>query len=315
MIKFRRFEFALLFSSFVFLTFGCTAATRSRMMVDGMKPMMEKMNIAVNQNPDVETVRKAMPASLVQLDGFIEVSPDNEDILLRAAEAYGGYAFLFIEDTNRKRAANLHKKARDYALRVLKHNPAFNDALGKSNDEYSAALQTLTKEDARALFFATNSWMSWIGLSYHYNTRGGVDVPKVLLMLDKLLELDETFNYGAPHALAAVYNAARPISAGGNPDKAKYHFKKAFEISESKFLIWHYLYAKYYAVQNQNRKLFVSTLKDIISAPVDLLPEKRFANEAVKLKAKHLLSKADMLFNCENPEMAVFSYIMAEKEY
>jgi len=278
------------------------------MMVDGMKPMMEKMNIAVNQNPDVETVRRAMPASLVQLDGFIEVSPDNEDLLLRASEAYGGYAFLFIEDTDKKRAAKLNKKARDYALRVLKHNSAFNDALDKSNDDYMAALNTLTKEDARALFFATNSWMSWIGQSYHYDITPSASIARVILMMDRLLELDETFNYGAPHALTAAYSAAKPLSMGGNSEKAKYHFEKAFEISESKFLVWHYLYAKYYAVQKQDRKLFESTLKDIISAPVDLLPEKRFANEAVKLKAKHLLSKADILFNYENPSVAVWYY-------
>jgi len=155
--------------------------------------------------------------------------------------------------------------------------------------------------------------MSWIGQSYHYDTTGTVDVPRILLMMDKLLELDETFNYGAPHALTAAYYSARPLSAGGNPEKAKYHFEKAFEISESKFLVWHYLYAKYYAVQNQDRKLFESTLNDIISAPVDLFPEKRFANEAVKLKAKHLLAQADILFNFENPDMAVFYYIVPEK--
>jgi len=122
MISFRHVKLVIIFSSLMFIFMGCTAATRSRMMVDGMKPMMEKMNIAVNQNPDVETVRRAMPASLVQLDGFIEVSPDNEDLLLRASEAYGGYAFLFIEDTDKKRAAKLNKKARDYALRVLNIN-------------------------------------------------------------------------------------------------------------------------------------------------------------------------------------------------
>jgi TRAP transporter TatT component family protein len=309
MITFRHVKLVIIFSSLMFIFIGCTAATRSRMMVDGMKPMMEKMNIAVNQNPDVETVRRAMPASLVQLDGFIEVSPDNEDILLRASEAYSGYAFIFIEDTDKKRAAKLNKKARDYALRVLKHNTAFRDAMGKSNDEYMAALNTLTKEDARALFFATNSWLSWIGQSYHYDTTASADIARVILMMDKLLELDETFNYGAPHALTAAYYSAKPISAGGNPDKAKFHF----EISDSKFLPWHYLYAKYYAVQNQDRKLFESTLNGIISAPVDLLPEKRFANEAVKLKAKHLLSQADILFNLENPDMAVFYYIMPDR--
>jgi TRAP transporter T-component len=312
MITFRSIKFLLLFSFLVFMAFGCTAAARSRMMVDGMKPMMEKMNIAVNKNPDVETVRRAMPASLVQLDGFIQVSPDNEDILLRAAEANNGYAFLFVEDTDQRRAAKLNKKARDYALRALTHNPAINDALHKSDDEFIAALKTLTKEDARALFFSTNSWLTYIGQSFAVNPKVTAYRPKVLLMMERLLELDDSFNYGAPHVLVGAYNASQPIHMGGNPDKAKYHFEKAFEISESKFLIWYYLYAKFYAVQNQDRELFVSTLENIIAAPVDLLPEKRFANEAIKVKAKHLLAKEDKLFNCENPEMAVFSYYVPE---
>lgn len=312
MITCRPIKFVCLFSFLIMMSVGCTAAMRTRMMVDGMKPMMEKMNAAVNKNPDVETVRKAMPVSLVQLDGFIEVSPDNEDILLRASEAYSGYAFLFVEDTDKHRAAQLNKKARDYALRVLKHNPAFKAALEKSNDEFMAALDTLDKEDARAVFFATNSWLSWIGQSFVENPRSAAGLPKADAMIDRLLELDDTFNYGAPHILAAARNATRPITMGGNPDKAKHHFDKAFAISESKFLAWHYLYAKYYAVQTMDRKLFESTLKHIIASPVDLLPEKRFANEAVKLKAKRLLKRADELFNCENPEMAVFSYFREE---
>lgn len=312
MITVRHIIFLFLFPVFHFLIIGCTASTRSKMMVDGMKPMMEKMNIALNENADVETVRAAMPASLVQLDGFIEVSPENRDILRRAAEAYGGYAFLFVEGTDRRRAAKLHKKARDYALRILKQNPDFKEAFNKSNDEYSKALQSLTKEDAPALFFAANSWIKWIGLSHKDNPDSEVGIPKVLYMMDRLLELDEEFNYGAPHALIGAYNASWPTHLRGNPDKANYHFQKAFEISESKFLIWKFLYAKYYAVQIQDRALFVSTLENIISASEDLLPEKRFANEAIKLKAKKLLTKTDLLFNSENPEMAVWLYFSFE---
>ena len=312
MIKLRHITLLFIFSVLPFLIIGCTAAARTKMMVNGMKPMMEKMNIAVNKNPDVETIRKAMPASLVQLDGFLEVSPENRDILVRAAEANSGYAFLFIEEVDRRRAAILYKKARDYALRVLKQNPDFKNAFNKSNDEYAKALQSLTKEDAPALFFATNSWLKWISLSHKDNPDSEAGIPKALYMMDRLLELDEKFNYGAPHGLIGTYNAAWPIHLRGNPEKAKYHFQKAFEISESKFLIWQFLYAKYYAVQVQDRELFVSTLKKIISAPKDLLPEKRFANEAVKLKAKRLLQKTDLLFNSENPEMAVWLYLSLE---
>jgi len=308
MITIRPAKALLFFAVLPFLIIGCTASQRSKMMVDGMRPMMEKMNIAVNKNPDVETIRKAMPASLVQLDGFLQVSPENRDILVRAAEANSGYAFLFIEEFDKKRAAILYKKARDYALRVLKQNSDFNNAFNKSNDEYAAALKTLTKEDAPALFFATNSWLKWISLSHKDNPDSEAGIPKTLYMMDRLLELDENFNYGAPHGLIGTYNAAWPIHLRGNPEKAKYHFQKAFEISDSKFLAWKFLYAKYYSVQIQDRELFVSTLNDIISAPVDLLPEKRFANEAIKLKAKRLLEKTDLLFNSENPEMALWLY-------
>jgi len=94
MITIRPAKALLFFAVLPFLIIGCTASQRSKMMVDGMRPMMEKMNIAVNKNPDVETIRKAMPASLVQLDGFLQVSPENRDILVRAAEANSGYAFF-----------------------------------------------------------------------------------------------------------------------------------------------------------------------------------------------------------------------------
>ena len=304
----RPFRSLILLIIVPFIVSSCTAAQRTRMMVDGMKPMLDKMNSAVNKNPDVETVRRAMPASLVQLDGFLQVSPENRDILVRAAEANSGYAFLFIEENDRKRAAALYKKARDYALRVLQQNPDFNHAFNKSNDEYAAALQTLEKEDTPALLFAANSWLKWIGLSHKDNPDSEAGIPKILYMMDRMLELDDSFNYGAPHALIGAYNASWPIHLRGNPEKANYHFQRAFEISDSKFLAWKFLYAKYYAVQIQDRELFVTTLNDIISAPVDLLPEKRFANEAIKLKARRLLEKTDILFNSDNPEMAVWLY-------
>jgi hypothetical protein len=94
----------------------------------------------------------------------------------------------------------------------------------------------------------------------------------------------------------AVYNAAPAVHMGGNIELSQHHFDKAFEISDSKFLPWHYLYAKYYAVRIQDRKLFVDTLNKIISSTEDLLPEKSFANEATKEKAKRLLEKVDLFF-------------------
>jgi tetratricopeptide (TPR) repeat protein len=274
---------------------GC-AQWRARKMVDGMRPLMDGMKIAVNQNADYKLVKEAMPTSLVQLDGFIEVSPDNNDLLLRASEANAGYAFLFVMDTDKPRAAKLFKKARDYALRVLKKNEAFREAFDKQIDEFTKSLDTFEKEDVPALFFAANGWLSYIGLTHSKDATVLADLPKVEALMDKVVELDDTFNYGGIHLMLGAYNASKPVMFGGKPEEAKYHFEQAMEITDSKYLPCHYLYAKYYAVQIQDRELFVKLLNEVINAPDDLFPEKNFANEATRMKAKVLLEKVDELF-------------------
>jgi len=289
----QRLLAACLFIFCISSLWGCTAATRTKMMVDNMKPMMDKMKIAANKNSDIELLKDAMPASLVQLDGFIEISPDNRDLLLRGAEANAGYAFAFVKDKNRKRMLN--EKARDYALRVLKQNDDFREAFDKSLDDYIVSLDSLGKEDVPALFFASSSWLQWIALSMT-DPEALMDLPKVEAMMERVLELDETFMYGSIHAGFGSYYAARSVTLGGKPVKAKYHFDKAFELSESKYLVFYLLYARYYAVQIQDRELFVETLNKVINAPPNLLPERNLANEIARVKAKELLAEVDEYF-------------------
>lgn len=293
-VKRSKWSLIFLILTLILLT-GC-ANWRARKMVDGMRPIMDGMKVAVNQNADYELVRDAMPASLVQLDGFIEVSPDNDDLLLRASEANSGYAFLFVMDTDKPRAAKLFKKGKDYALRVLKKNDAFNDAFDKPIEEFTKSLDTFEKEDVRALFFAANNWLSWIGLTHSKDATVLADLPKVEALMDKVVELDDTFNYGGIHLMLGAYNASKPVMFGGKPEEAKYHFEQAMEINDSKYLPCQYLYAKYYAVQVQDKELFIKLLEEVINAPEDLLPEKNFANEASRMKAKVLLEQADDLF-------------------
>jgi len=56
------------------------------------------------------------------------------------------------------------------------------------------------------------------------------------------------------------------------------------------------LFAKTYAVQNQNRELFESQLQAVVNAPPDLFPEQRLANEVARKKAAQLLDQIDELF-------------------
>ncbi len=93
---------------------------------------------------------------------------------------------------------------------------------------------------------------------------------------------------GVPLRQAAVF--------GGRLDEARRHFQEAFEISGSRYLLWKFLYAKYYAVAAKDRELFTGTLNGILEAPDDILPDEVFANAAVKLKAKELLLRTDEYF-------------------
>jgi hypothetical protein len=278
------------------LASGC-ASTIAKMSVDGMKPIMVDMRTATNRNPDAELIRQAMPAMLIQMDGFIMVSPENRYLLASAAEANMGYAFLYVEDVDKNRARMQYKKARDYALRNLSLNGTFKAALEGGDDEaFIKALKTIHKRDIAPLYFATNAWLQWINLSHGDNPAVLKDLPRVEAMMDRLLLLDDTFYHGGPHALLGVYYVAKPEMFGGQPTESAAHFKEAFEISGSKYLLWHYLYAKYYAVQVKDRALFESSLNTIVSAPDDLDPEEAFANGAVKAKARELLLHADEYF-------------------
>ncbi|HOS97210.1 MAG TPA: TRAP transporter TatT component family protein [Deltaproteobacteria bacterium] len=283
-------------TAMVFLSTGC-ASSIAKMSVDGMKPIMVDMRTAANRNPDVALVRDAMPAMLVQMDGFIRVSPENRYLLTSAAEANMGYAFLFVEDTDKARAEQLYAKARDYALRNLRLNRTFSDAWDQDDlDVFIHALKTIHKRDIKALYLMANSSLLWTGVTRSGESRALKDLPRIEAMMDRLYELDETFYYGGIHAMLGVYNCARPEMFGGRPEEARGHFQEAFEISGSRYLLWKFLYAKYYAVAVKDRELFAVTLNGILEAPDDILPDEAFANAAVKLKARELLLRTDEYF-------------------
>jgi len=278
----------------VILALFLTGCSMKVLTVRSMDPILDDMRTAVNRNTDVDLLRDAMPASLVQLDGFIVAAPDDK-LILRGAEAYFGYANAFVEDTDKKRAGLLYLKARDYGLRVLKGYSQFSKTLDGPEPAFKQMLYSFGAGDVPALFWTANSWLAWIGLNPD-DPQAMMDLPKVIDMLQRVVEVDETFYYGSAHAALGAYYASLPGLLGDNTAKAKEHFDKAFEISRGKMLLMYYLYAKFYAYKIQDRDLFVKTLEKIIQTPSDKYPDMAFANELAKRKAKVLLGKIDTYF-------------------
>jgi hypothetical protein len=157
------------------------------------------------------------------------------------------------------------------------------------------ALDGFKRDDVPALFWTANAWASYINLNID-DVRALADIPKVQLIMRRVLDLDETYYYGGPHLFYGILAASRAPTLGGEPLKAREHFEACLRINEHKFLLAKYFYARTYAVQVQDRELFCRCLQDILADSSDSLPELRLANKIAKKKACHLLARADDLF-------------------
>ncbi|HEY4611900.1 MAG TPA: TRAP transporter TatT component family protein, partial [Bacteroidota bacterium] len=102
--------------------------------------------------------------------------------------------------------------------------------------------------------------------------------------------------YGGAHVFFGSFIASTPVVLGGKPERAKEHFEQALAASDGKFLMSYVYYAKTYAVQVQDKKLFESLLTKVDEAPVDLLPAARLPNAVAKSKARKLRDSIDELF-------------------
>ena len=284
----------LLGAALVFLITGCTSF-KENMMVNTAKMMGQYGKRVINKYPDPEQIQAAMPAMIIQSDVFLEMGPNDPQLLFSASELNAGYA-LFLRDTNKKRAAKYYLKAKNYAERILLQNGTFQAAQGKTDEEYKQSLQAFEKEDAPAMFALLTATLGWVSTSSADNPAALLELPHVEALMDRLLVLDDTYRYGGPHAVTGIYHAARPVMFGGNPEKAKFHFDEAFKISKRKYLMWQVFYAQYYAFAIQDRELYENTLQEVLDAPENLLPEQNLANAIAKMKAAQLIEQVDDQF-------------------
>ena len=272
-----------------------SACIPKALTVAAVGSILEDVVKSSSKQSDISILREGTPAYLMLIDGLIEAYPQNEKLLVAGASAYSSYAALFPEREDRDKAKRLYLKGRQYGLRALSKRKEFRGLLPKPLDQFEPFLKNFGKKDVPALFWTASCWGSWISLSTD-SVEAMAEIPKVLCMMQRVLELDEGFYYGGPHLFLAVYHLSRPKAYGGNPEKARSHFKKAFEMSQEKFLMGHVLYAKYYARQAFDRELFVSTLEKVLEAPADSVPELTLLNTMAKQQAKRLLEEVDDYF-------------------
>jgi hypothetical protein len=263
--------------------------------VAGVALTLQDVAQAAAKQTDATIIREGTPAYLMLVDGLIEAYPGNRDLLVAGCKAYASYASMFLSDDQSKEAEALYRKAKLYGFRALSDKGDFANTASGNLEEFRSFLQRYKKEDVPALFWTASAWGGWISSNLG-NVEAVGDLPVFGATLDRVLELDDTYDYGGPHLLKGIYLAVRAPVLGGGLAEAKKQFECAFSINGNKVLAGRVLFAQYYAVGIKDRSLFEGTLREVLAVPVDEVPELTLANTLAKEKAKKLLAKTEVYF-------------------
>jgi hypothetical protein len=274
--------------------FPLACATSKTMTVGATASLLEDIAKAAYRQSDLRLIREGMPAYLMLIDGMVEAVPDNKRLLISAAQSYASFAAAFIQDEDNVYARVLYTRAKAYGLRALKQI-GLADPASTPFDAFAADLANLSKKDVPYVFWAASCWGSWISLSQG-SIEALAELPRVELLMKKVLELDENFYYGGAHIFMGILNGSKPKMAGGNLELAREHFLRAIELGHGEFLMTYVYYAEYYAKKAFDKDLYVSTLETVLKTPADIMPDLTLLNTVAHTRAEAMLAEADDYF-------------------
>ena len=244
---------------------------------------------------DPDLAKQSLPASLKLMEGLLKNDPENKQILTTLCTAFTGYTMLFVEEDDPEAASSLYLRARGYGFKALGRKAPVSKDGGFKKDVISDRVNAIGEGDLEALFWTAMAWNSWINLN--------LDKPAALGQLSaaqscvkRVLEIKPDYFFGAPYILLGSVLAAMPAQLGGDETGARQCFDKAIQLSDGKFLLAHYYFARYYAVRVQNKNLFLKLIDEIQNASSDNLNEVCLINAVVKQKSKRLAEMSEDLF-------------------
>ncbi len=255
---------------------------------------------AYDRETDLELAEHAIAANLKLLEGVLEISPVNVDLLVATSRTFSRYTYGFVEDRIEvaeqtgdleertrlvARAIDFYTRAGHYGLRALAQSRgSFPASVGHGPEQLAEELGNLKAEDVPALYWTAFAWGNLIKLQPE-NPERLFDLTVVTTLMQRVLDLDETYYYGSAHLFFGVYYSALPEMFGGGLVKAKGHFLRATEISNGRYLPAKFLLAKHYCAPAGDTVLLEATVKEILTAPSDLLPGQTLVNLITRRKA------------------------------
>jgi hypothetical protein len=276
------------------LALPSACALNQKMTVVSTAGLVQDVAAAASKQSDLRVVREGMPAYLLLMDGMVEGWPDNDRLLLAAAQAYSSFAAVVALEEGNPFGDVLVNRAKAYALRALAAR-GLPDPATSPFDAFEAAVGRMSRDDLPYAFWGGSCWAGWVAANRN-SIEAIADLPRVEALMRRALALDETYYYGGPHLFMGIWYASRPPVAGGSLERAEEHFRRAMEISQGKFLMTPVYYADVYCRKTMDRECFTRALQSVLAAPADAVPELTLLNTVARRKAQALLDHADDTF-------------------
>jgi len=270
------------------LASGC-----SSMVTRATGNLSESLSRAVLNQNDPETVRQGAPTFLLMLDGLISDAPDNQALLLSGSRLYGAYASAFVDDQERQR--RLADKAFDYGRRaVCVSHDDFCVVIDKPFVTFKEQVNDFKLDDVPLLFGFASAWATWIQANSN-DWNATIQLPKVAVLMNRVIELDETYNHGNAHLYMGVLTTQLPPEYGGKPETGRQHFERANELSDGHNLMVNVMFAKYYARLVFNKELHDRLLNEVLASNTEA-PELTLSNTLAQQQARELLEGSNDFF-------------------
>lgn len=227
-------------------------------------------------------------------ENALETDPTNAEMLTRLARAcyYVGDGFLRLASEDDAMLALFEKGVAAGERAMMALSEPFTAAV-QAGTKVEEAIASIPPEGQAALYwYATNLGKFAIAKGF---TTTLFYKDRIVAVMNRVLSIDETFFYGAPHRYFGVFYAKAPAFAGGDMEKSKEHFERALQLS-SDYLGTKVLYAEFYATKTEDKELFTQLLNEVQAADPAVLPELVPEQQAEQQKAEFLLAQIDERF-------------------
>ncbi len=257
------------------------------------------------QDEDLALVGDAIPFALKTMESLHESVPDHRGLELALVSGFTQYGMVWVQwpaeqlkysdfrayQAGLERARKLFLRARGYGLEGMDGaHPGFSERIFEDPE---AALASTTTDDIPMMYWTGAAWLAAISNSREHPELIG-QLPTAAALLQRCLELDESWDRGAIHEMMISVEPSLPVPGGA--ERSVEHYERALELNGGAKAGTHVSLATAITIDTQDRERFTELLEAALAVDLEASPPDRLANEYAQQQARFLLDHIDDLF-------------------